>query len=507
MKKSKSLKKNAVANYIGQFYSIFIGVLILPLYLNILGSESYGLVGFFTMLSSWMMLLDIGLSPTLSREASVLKDSKSGLLEFKILLRNIEFIFYFFSFFSFILIFSFKDFIVQSWLNIITLNIHMVSNIIILMGLMFTIKWFVGLYQGIIIGFEEQVWLNKYKIFINTLKFVGAYLLIKYITNDIFIFFIYQFSISIIEYIVIRYKVYRYLPLSDKFILPDLEPIKKIGPFALSIAFTSGIWTVFTQFDKLLLSHYLSLSNYGFYTLVIVFSNVFIQMSNPINQAILPRLTKLCTDGNLKDMLQLYHISTQVIAVIMVSLTAIISYFSYEILYAWTGNIEASLWDTKILMWYTLGNGILAFLSLPYNLQYAFGNLKYHVRFNIIFPFFAIPIIYFSIEKYSVIGASMTWFGLQFISFIIWPKFVHTKFLNGNNFNWYVKDVFPVFINTSIFIYVLDMVNIDFLSLNRIEIFLVLIAIGLMLLISNFFSLILIKNSITYNFFKGYLNR
>ena len=42
------LKKNIVANYFGQGWSVLMGVLFIPLYIKELGAESYGLIGFFS---------------------------------------------------------------------------------------------------------------------------------------------------------------------------------------------------------------------------------------------------------------------------------------------------------------------------------------------------------------------------------------------------------------------------------------------------------------------------
>lgn len=42
-----SLKKNTIANYIGQGYTILIAIVFLPLYLHYLSADAYGLVGFF----------------------------------------------------------------------------------------------------------------------------------------------------------------------------------------------------------------------------------------------------------------------------------------------------------------------------------------------------------------------------------------------------------------------------------------------------------------------------
>lgn len=93
MSKQISLKKNTIANYIGQFYNMFIGIAILPAYMTYLGAEVFGLIGFFTMLSAWMMLLDIGLSATISRQSASLKHSFVQMLEFKKILRSVESIF------------------------------------------------------------------------------------------------------------------------------------------------------------------------------------------------------------------------------------------------------------------------------------------------------------------------------------------------------------------------------------------------------------------------------
>ena len=68
-----TVKNNVIFNYVGRIYASLVGILIFPLYLRHLGAEGYGLVGFFTLLQGGMQLLDLGLSPTLSREVARLR--------------------------------------------------------------------------------------------------------------------------------------------------------------------------------------------------------------------------------------------------------------------------------------------------------------------------------------------------------------------------------------------------------------------------------------------------
>ncbi len=479
-----SLKKNTIANYIGQFYTIFIGIFMLPFYLKYLGAEAYGLVGFFTMLQSWMMLMDLGLSGTLSRETAKLKNKINGLLKLKQLIRSIEAFYTIMVLFIIIIVFLGSDWISRNWLDIGTLSVETVTSCIQLMGIMIAIRLYVSLYRGSIIGFENQVWLNVYNIGIATLKFVGAFLLIKYISNDIFYFFIYQMIIAILEFFIIKHKLYSFLPKTN-FLMPSFDVLKEIAPFAISLAYTSGIWIISTQLDKLMLSHYISLKEYGYFTLVVLASSAIMQLSGPLSQAILPRMTTLFSDGRENKMLDLYHAGTRFISIIVFSIVGIMASFSYELLYAWTGDIEASSWASPILVWYVIGNGILALSAFQYYLQYVHGNLKYHVRMNTIFPLITLPIIFYAVINYGAIGAALAWFFIQLIAFLFWPPFVHNKFAPGIHKDWVIKDIFPALSITSIFVILIHEIDINFTLFGRLEVFLVLLGLGFVLLIFN----------------------
>jgi len=479
-----SLKQNTIANYIGQLYSILIGIVILPLYLEYLGAEAYGLIGFFTMLTSWMMLLDIGLSTTLTRESAYLKHKPNGYLDLKKLIRSIEALFLIISIFMIVMIYCGSSFLAINWLEIKTLPYNTVEHCIKLMGVTIVLRWFVGFYRGFINGLERQVWGNLFRILFNTLKFVGAFLLIKYITHNIFYFFVYQLIIGILEYLVILRKAYKLLP-KTVFLLPSIIPLKRIAPFALGIAYTTLVWVLVSQSDKLLLSHYMPLSEYGYFTLVVVISGAVMQLSSPISQAIIPRLTSHFSKDNKVEMHNLYHKGTQFIAIIIFSVVAIIVSFPYELLYAWTGDKIASAWGAPVLIWYTLGNGILAVLAFQYYLQYAHGNLKYHIRFNIVSPLVILPSMFFAVIFYGALGAGITWFCIQLFFFLVWPPFIHHKFAKGIHFDWIVKDILPACLISFIYICILKTTQINFENYNRLENFSILIIFGIILLILN----------------------
>lgn len=462
---------------------MFIGIFILPFYLEYLSAEAYGLVGFFTMLMSCMVLLDVGLSITLARETARLKDKVNGLIELKKITLSIEVFFVVISILIFSAIFSGSGWLSTHWLDVKELSLATVESTIKIMAFMIVLRWFIGLYQGSIIGFERQVWLNKYKVIIATLKFFGAYLLIVFISNDIVDFFYYQLLITVIEFVVIKLKIDSYMKISKR-VVPSILTLKQIAPFSLSIAYASAIWVFITQLDKLMLSHYLPLHEYGFFTLVIVVSNAILQLSQPIGQALLPRMASLLSNGKEKEMIELYRKSTQIVSIIVLAVSGVVATFSYELLYLWTGNSEASAWAAPILFWYALGNGAVALLSFQYYMQYAHGDLKYHVRGNTYFGFIQIAIIVLSVHFYGAIGAAVAWFGLQTVFFLFWPWYIHNKFASGIHKDWLFKDIAPMFSVSMLYLFVLKNIGIEF-GENRIVVFLTFIIIGILLLLLN----------------------
>ena len=484
MNQKTSLKKNTIANYIGNFYSMFIGIFMLPLYLKYLGAEAYGLVGFFTVLMSWMSLLDLGLNGTLQRETARLKDKLNRRIELKELVVSVEIIYIIIAIAISSLIFFNSNWFALHWLDIKSLPIHTVETAIKIMAIMMAIRWLIGLYYGVVIGFESQVWLNKYKVVIATLKFVGAYLIIVFISNDIIYFFIYQLVIGFLEIFVIKRKMKSLINVTRK-AKPSLTHIKKIAPFALSLAYTAGIWVFVTQIDKLMLSHFLPLEEYGYFSLVVVVANAILQLFQPIGQAVLPRFTSLLANNNQEGMINLYHKATQMVAIVALSVSGMVATFSYELLYSWSGNIEASQWGAHILFWYALGNGAVALLSFQYYMQYAHGNLKYHVRGNTYFGLFQIIVMASSVYFYSALGAGIAWFGLQLFFLSFWPGFIHSKFAPGIHKDWIFKDIFPSLCVTIIYLSILKFIDIDFQLFNRLEIFSILILLGSVLLVLN----------------------
>src|SRR5882724_3118880 len=64
----RTIRVAVSANVLSQLYQAGLRLAGVPIYLRLMGAESYGLVGIYLLLLSLIQLLDFGIGPTVSRE-------------------------------------------------------------------------------------------------------------------------------------------------------------------------------------------------------------------------------------------------------------------------------------------------------------------------------------------------------------------------------------------------------------------------------------------------------
>lgn len=436
MNKEISLKKNIIANYIGQAYKALIGIVMMPIYLSYLGSEAFGLIGFYIMLQSWMQLLDIGMKPTLARESSKYRAGSINIIELRTVLRTLEVIFVVTGFLmAFSMIYS-SNYIATSWLNLKKLDVSTVTFSISIMALVVGTRWITSLYGGIVSGLERQVWLNSFEILSNTFRFVLIIFPLEIYGPKIEVFFVYQILVSIFELIVINLFVYKNLENTKAKITYSFDVLKKIYKFSFAIAFGSIVWVIVTQIDKLVLSKYISLEEYGYFSLAIVIANGVFVLGNAISSAIMPRMTIYSEQKKYLELEKLYFLAIEIVLLIVVPITSILVFYGEEVLYLWTKDLVAAKNASEILKWYVLGNAMVSMGAFAYYLQYAKGDLILHLKGNIIYAIMLIPLQIYIASNFGPINTGILWFIANLAIVLFWIGFIHKRFLEGKHLLW-----------------------------------------------------------------------
>ena len=413
----------------------------MPLYLQYLGAEAYGLVGLFTLIQSWMSLLDLGMSPTLGREVARLKGNSAEHSRLKTVVNSLELLFAGVAITIVVTLISSSQWIASQWLKVNELPLDTVTNAMMLIAVVVAIRWVASLHRSAINAYEAQVWMNGFDIIINTLRFPLTLLVIAYNHGDIMLYFWCQLGVSILDLLGVKWKSTSLLPrgvIGQRF---SLVEVKRIMPFALSIGYTGAIWVFLTQYDKLLLSNVLLLENYGYFALMATVTSGIMMLSGPISKAILPRMTALLAEGKEQEMIALYRKGTRFVVMSVTPVVMVIVFSPYEVIFAWTGNQQAAIWLKEVLPIFALGSFLVTIGAFQYYLQYAHGELKYHVRYNTVAVVINVPLITYAAYEYGVMGVAWVWLGFRLVSFLFWLPFIHHRFAPGLHWGWLKSDV------------------------------------------------------------------
>lgn len=419
----------------------------LPLYIKYMGAEAYGLIGFFTMLQAFFGLLDLGLTPTIGRETARYHGGGMPTLEYRQLYRALNLIFATIAVVGGGGLYLLSELVVSRWLNVESLPLDEVTLAVQIMAVCVAMRWMTGLYRGVITGSERLIWLSGFNAFVATLRFILVLPVMWYFGFTPFVFFVYQLLVALVEIIGFGSKSQQLLPSIKR--LGDVigwsfKPVKPVLKFALTIAFTSSVWVLVTQTDKLMLSGILPLEEYGYFTLAVLVASGIMVISGPISSAIMPRMARLYAEGKNDELIRVYRNSTQIVSIIAGSAAITLASCADQLLFAWTGDPQLAAKAAPILRTYAIGNGLLAVAAFPYYLQYAKGNLRYHLIGNAGMVVVLIPCIIWAASNFGGIGAAYVWLAMNAIYLLTWVGYVHHKLEPGLHGTWILDDVLRI---------------------------------------------------------------
>ena len=446
-----SLKGNIAANYASQLYATLIGIVLVPLYLQYMGAEAYGLVGFFAMLQAWFNLLDLGLTPTIARESARYHGAAMSALAYRRMYRSLSIVFICIAVTGGAALFATAGAVANHWLNIRSLPPTDVLAAVQIMAVCVALRWMGGLYRGVVTGSERLVWLGGFNAAIATLRFVGVLVTMWVWGFTPVVFFWHQLAVAVLEVTVLLTMCHRLLPSGHSIterIGWSFRPIQPLLRFSLTVAFTSSVWVLVTKTDKLILSGILPLAEYGYFTLAVLAAGGITIISGPISMAIMPRMARLYAEGKHDEVRRIYNQGAQLVSVIAGSLAVTLIVCTESLLFAWTGSHEVTQAAAPILRLYAIGNGLLALGAFPYYLQYARGNLRYHLIGNFVLVVFLTPAIIVAAMKAGGVGAGWVWVSMNALYLIFWVGYVHSKLEPGLHWDWLVSNVFVILLPT-----------------------------------------------------------
>jgi O-antigen/teichoic acid export membrane protein len=434
------LRHGLLANFAGSGWSALMQLVCVPLYVKFMGVESYGLIGFYLVFQAMTQVLDLGLSPTLNREMARYSVQPEKAAEARDLVRTLEAGYWLIGLVIATMLAAASTWLATRWIHGASMPIYSVRQAILLMGVVSFFQWPVSFYQGGLMGLHRQVPYNIARIGVVTLSTVGAVLILWLVSPTIQAFLFWQAAVSAVQVLVLAVLLRKYLPSANRAPRFDFSRARGIARFAAGVGGISVLGLALTQVDKVVVSKLFSLKIFGYYALAWTAASGFSLISTMLFNVIFPRMSARVAEGDEIELRREYHLGSQLMAVLVLPLAAVLAFFSFDVLRLWTRNIELASFAAPVLTMLVIGSALNALLFLPYSLQLAFGWTRLSLMAGLISIVIVIPVIIPATRHFGPIGAASVWVALNILNMLVAVPIMHKRILRHEAWG-YFKDI------------------------------------------------------------------
>jgi O-antigen/teichoic acid export membrane protein len=440
------LQKNILANFVGRASSMLLGLVTVPFYIRFLGVEAYGLIGVYTTILGTISLMDFGLSLTVNRELASASSQPQKKDESRDFLRTMETIYWVIGILIGIGVCILAPLIATKWVKVGNLSTDVTRNAVVMMGILVAFQWPSNLYMSGLIGLQRQVLLNWVLVVMGAIKGFGVLLVFLITPPTITIFFLWQILITIIQVVLLFFFLWRNMPKSEQHARFRLQSLQKVWRFTAGMGLT-GIATFFiSQLDKVVLSKTLRLDLFGYYNVANQVNTASKAPAGSIFVALFPRFNVIWASGDEVGFRKLYHQASQFVSLVVLPASAILVFFSYDLVRLWTGSTMIAQMASPIVSLLVLGTAVNSMNGIPHDITIVRGMPIFGFYQNIITAAVMTPLMLIMVTRYGGIGAAIVWLATSVGYTFISAPIIHHLFLKGELRKWYLSDVGAPFV-------------------------------------------------------------
>jgi O-antigen/teichoic acid export membrane protein len=443
----KSVSVNVVANYAGVAWSTIVQLVLVPINIKLLGVEQYGLIGFWVTLISVLLVLDLGLTPTINRELARRSALGAHGHESADLVRTLEGVYWGVAVILGIAVVAASSYMASRWISAKEMRPEDVRAAVAMMGLTVALQWPISLYGGGLQGLERQVLMVVIGAVMNAIFAVGTVLILVFVWRSVHAFFAWRAVLSFVHVLVLRHLLWRSLrPDAATAAKPRfrLQSLKGVWRFSMGMTGMGITAAALSQADKVIVSRQVSLEAFAYYMLASSGAVMLTQLVGPIVTSVFPRFAHLVAVRDVEAQRGYLHSCAQLTTVIVCPAAITLALFPHDILALWTRNETMATASAPMLSLLCLGTLLNCVMMMPYVLQVAHGWTRLGTNINVVLICVAVPYTVVATRYYGVVGAATASLMLSTVNFCVGAPLTFRRLLPGEGWGWLRRDVvFP----------------------------------------------------------------
>lgn len=438
-----ALRINILSNYAGQLWMAVMGVAFLPLYIRILGMEAFGLVGLMLSFQSILQLFDFGIGGATNRELSRRVHDPALANSARDLVRTSEIVIWLLTLVVGMLVWACSGLMADHWLHLQSLDRSEASSALATMGIAIALLWPSMFYANCLSGLEQQPALNLINAVFATLRYAGVVPVLLWVSSSIEAFLWWYALVGAGQSLTTAVAVWRALPPGHRRARWAADELRNNRRFASGL-FATGILALgISQLDRLSLASLRPLDELGYYTLALSVAAGLGRMVQPMFNALYPRFSRLVTRRDEKTLRELYHLSSQYLAVVIAAVTMVLIVFAREVLLLWTGDANLAGKVALPLAILVAGSALNGLMNIPYALQLAHGWTRLAMGLNAASFVLGLPFCLWAVQVHGTTGAALLWLLANLASVLFGIPLMHRRLLHTEMTKWYLQDNLP----------------------------------------------------------------
>jgi O-antigen/teichoic acid export membrane protein len=430
-----SVQINTLANVIGRVWVAALGALLIPVYVKLLGVESYALVGIHTTLQTMLLLLDLGLAAGLARELARLRAQEGTEEEQRDLVATFDLVGPLIGAFVALSVIALAPLIAYRWVNAQDLDRRVIVEAIRIMGVVTGLALPAGLYQGAIFGLERQVLGNALWAALHTIRGLGSVLVLVAVAPTVRVFFLWQLCISALSVAVMGLVLHRLVDRGQGRGRPRRALLVRVWRYSVGWAANAVGGNLIGLSDKVVLSRALTLKDFGYYTFASAAPQLLLNIVASVASAYFPRFNGLIARDDQAGLAAEYRRGHQMMATLLVPAAFVVVFFSREVLFVWTGDTALTASTAALVAILCAGMTMYGLAHMAYVVALCKGMFGMTMKTTGMVAVVSLPALILVAKWYGVVGAAVV-FALMSASRIVFVPLLHRRHLRGEGRVW-----------------------------------------------------------------------
>ena len=430
-----------VANFSGVGARLVFSLVFNIIYFRLLGSESYGLIGFYTSLAALSTLFDLGLNQTTVREVARRGADGERGGELRTVVFTLQIVLAGIGLSLGLLVAMGARWIAASWFSATQLAAHDIMASVALMGGALALLFPANLFYGTLTGLQRQVLSNIIIVAATAFRGVLTVATLFAFGPSPVVFFSTQLAASAIEVAILWFVIRGLLPPSPQ------RPRFDAALLRSTWKFSSGTWLAVTLAqiamlgDKIILSALLPLHLFGLYSLAVTLTSTIQRLAAPFTNTYFPYFVRLKEQDRQDVLLSSYRLACEFASAIF--LAAGLLLIAYAAPLAQLLSIDAA--DTARLGWLiallAAANTLNVEMALPFSLQFAHGITAIALRINLALCLLYPTALILLVPRYGTEAAAGLWLAANALMLPVIIVLTDRLIRSGPAWHWLLRTV------------------------------------------------------------------